>query len=334
MYVNIKMLTQTVKDYRLRKAMISRENLDLNQVNWAQYVQRESQKRVLCATNIMSNLAMVTYDVTPGFVKPEDLDYELPDEEHLWNAPSEAEWQQLWTSHNKQRKGSLRSALMDMISGDHVHGNTDATMAYNLTAFGGLVLMHAVCIHMWTSLQFTRAIGAYSNVGTVGNVSLQESIRATGFSTLMRCQKSLARDGKEGESIEPPWALSEGPLLFNCQAVLRIAFTRLFLPEVSIPRIVMMTGTDEEVREAAAAYVACPLERSDFNTKAAAKACQGFLSPVKIGHLLVRKTASFAWSVEHAVAGWDSGKLNFQSSQDRADMASFVPVEVGPHCGN
>ncbi|CAO2650871.1 Nn.00g091680.m01.CDS01 [Neocucurbitaria sp. VM-36] len=293
-------------DYRLRKTLISRTVVPTDQTTWGAYVQRESHKRVLCAINIMSNLAMVVYDVTPGFISPEDWDFEMPDEEHLWNARTEAEWHQLRKAHHKQQVRSLRSILTDIISGNYKDLDPAGDQTYQLTTFGGLVLMHAISLHLWTSLQFTRAIGLYSNVGMVGNVSLRATVLSAGIATLSRCQNLLFCDEKEEKPVEPSWDFSEGQLLFSCQAVLRIACTRLFLPDVPFRRIVMITGTEEDMDEAASAYVTCPLERNEFYAKAAAKACLGFLTPVHIGHLLVRKTAAFGWSIEHAVAGWDS----------------------------
>lgn len=293
----------------MRRLLLSKQVIPPDQMTWREYVLRESHKRVLCAINIISNLAMVVYDMTPGFINPEDLDFEMPDEEDLWNSKSDSEWRGLWEAHDQQHTRSLRSVLTDIVSGNHNDNAWSSDQPYQLTAFAGLVLMHAVCIHMWTALQFTRAVGVYSTFGIVGNVSLRAIIFSTGISTLSRCQKSLLRDDKDGKPIEPLWDVSDGPLLFNCQAILRIAYTRLFLPEFPFRRMIMIVGSVDEVDEAAAAYVASPLERNDLYTKAAAKACQGFLTPVRMGHLLVRKTAAFAWSVEHAVAGWDSGKL-------------------------
>ncbi|KAH7082638.1 hypothetical protein BKA63DRAFT_598777 [Paraphoma chrysanthemicola] len=293
-------------DYRLRRALISRKSVPAEKLTWAGYVQRESHKRALCGLNIMSNLATVLYDVTPGFVSPENLDFEMPDDEHLWNAKNEEEWRQHWIARGSPCSRSLRSVLTDIISGDHTDFESTGEQTYQLSTFAGLVLMHAVCIHMWTSLQFSRAVGLYSNVGMVGNFNLRAIVLSNGIAALSRCQKSLFWNEKEGKPFEPPWDASDGPLSFNCQAILRIACVRLFLPEFPIQRIVILTGTEDEMNEAASAYVACPLERSDLFTKAAAKACQGFLSPVRIGHLLVRKTAAFSWSVEHACAAWDS----------------------------
>lgn len=269
---------------------------------------------------------MVVYDVTPGFVRPEDYDFELPGDECLWDAKTETDWYGLWNARVNQRTRTLRSVLTDIISGDHGVSEPTSDQSYHLTAFGGLVLMHAVCVHMWTSLQFTRAIGPYSNFGVVGNVDLRAIVLSTCISTLSRCQKSLIRDDIGGKCDQPSWDMSEGPLVFNCQAVLRIACTRLFLPEVPFQRIVLVTGSEEDMSEAAAAYVGSPFERSGFNTKAAAKACHGFLTPVHIGHLLVRKTAAFAWSLEHAVAGWDSGRSLTSASISSRPLIILSPV--------
>ncbi|KAF2027349.1 hypothetical protein EK21DRAFT_114975 [Setomelanomma holmii] len=315
-------------DYRLRRALLCRRVVSADRMTWAGYVQRESHKRALCGINIMSNLAMVIYDITPGFVSPEHLDFEMPDDEQLWNAKSEDEWRQLWRARKNPPSRTLRSVLTDTISGHHTESNMTSDQPYHLSTFGGLVLMHAVCIHMWTSLQFTRAVGLYSNIGIVGNFNLREIVLSNAIATLSRCQKSFFWDEKEGKFVEPPWDVSEGPLLFNCQAIMSIACVRLFLPEFPFQRIVMITGTEEDMDEAAAAYVACPLERSPLFTKAAGKACQRFLTPIKIGHLLVRKTAAFSWSVEHAAAAWDTALFLTKWLHTLDIESSMIPPTV------
>ncbi|KAF4847854.1 hypothetical protein CGCSCA4_v005076 [Colletotrichum siamense] len=98
----------------------------------------------------------------------------------------------------------------------------------------------------------------------------------------------------------------ECSLVFNCQAILRIAYTRIAGPSI---RISLMNTDDADVDAAISSFVTAKMERSPQLLDIISKSFEGFKIPVKIGHLLVRKTAAFRWSVEHAVAGWSSAIL-------------------------
>lgn len=278
------------------------------ETSWEYYISRESQKRALCGINIVTHLVVVAYDATPGFVNPEDFDFEMPDQEKVWNARSAEEWRHMLGTRVTEGHRTMKQILVDIIAGDQKEP-PEFQMTYKLTGFGALVLAHAVCIYMWTSLQFTQAFGLYGATTLVGTSSLRSTVASAANATLARCHKSLTQEDDLGGEKEdqPSWDHPDGPLIFNSQAVLRIAYTRLFMPANPFRRIVLINGTEEDIDEATEAYVASLQERNTLYTKAAAKVCEGFLTPVQIGHLLVRKTAALSWSIEHAVVGWDSG---------------------------
>ena len=68
-----------------------------------------------------------------------------------------------------------------------------------------------------------------------------------------------------------------------------------------------MLGSDNPtaIRTALQLYVASEQQRNDFVTKAVKWAYHGLTTAVKAGPLLVKKTAAFKWSLDHAIADWD-----------------------------
>lgn len=124
--------------------------------------------------------------------------------------------------------------------------------------------------------------------------------------TLERCQATLlagkADDCKLG--LQDPKQV----YIFNCGAILRVAYLRLLPLSHSFNRLALLTKDQKLIIRAVKTYAKQPLERTFFVTAAAKMAYNGFLGPVKTGALLVSKTAALHWGVEQAIAGWDSGK--------------------------
>lgn len=272
--------------------------------SWEQWIEREARRRALCAMYIVSNLVVATYDVTPGFVNNTDLQFEAPEEEMLWNARTESNWRELSQKSASVHRKTVRDIMADVVS-EHQYSDMEDAEPYKVPAFTMLVIMHAVCIHMWLSYHFAQMLGSRTS-----NMPVQRSLRiallATTTSTLARCQKAISREGNEGQEIS--WDDPDGPLLFNCQALLRIAYTRQFTVVNSFNRLTLFNDDPSTILSSVNAYASARQSRNKFLTQAAASACQGFFSVIRIGHLLVRKTAALSWSPEHAIAGWDSGK--------------------------
>lgn len=95
--------------------------------------------------------------------------------------------------------------------------------------------------------------------------------------------------------------------MFNCQAVLRIAYIRLFKPASPSNRIRLISSDAAEVETSITSFVMAEMERSDALLDGVFKSSEGLRIPVNLGHMLIRKTAAFHWGVEHAIAGWESG---------------------------
>lgn len=108
------------------------------------------------------------------------------------------------------------------------------------------------------------------------------------------------------------WDGPDGRLLFNCEAMLRAAYARLFI-DASLPqRLTIMCASSGADRLPSEELVAGKQERSDLMTKAVTHILESIPTPIKTGFLLVQKTAAFLWSIESAVSSWGCGQYSFQ----------------------
>lgn len=236
-----------------------------------------------------------------------DLEIATPEEERLWSCATAEQWQEFRHTRVVGSHKTIREVMVDIISGRVDVDAGSASEPYNVSGFAALTVMHAVNIQMWHMIQFTQSFDRFSSP-SIGKATNWTILLATASSALARCQATIAHS--QPAEHEPSWDDPEGPLMFNCQAMLRIAHCRLLTDPGNLNRLILLTDDPTQIKNSITSYVTAKQERTPFLIKALAKAYEGFLTPVKIGHLLVSKTAAFSWSVEHAVAGWDSGKQN------------------------
>ncbi|KAF7553268.1 hypothetical protein G7Z17_g3761 [Cylindrodendrum hubeiense] len=289
---------------RLRLSLLE-ESPDMLNITWKAWIQRESRKRLLGGIYITSTLAMVMYDVNPGFSTSQDLDIEMFHDESLWNATSTNEWRELRTNHIKQELPTLKEVLTDVMSED-IH-NFKAE-PYHVSPFTALLVMHAVVLHMRQVLQVAQAFARDSFTSMPCHDLLGSSLLDTALRSLARCQVLL-----KGGLHNNPQDLDDdekGSLAFNCHAMLRIAYIRLFSAAVGFNRLSLITEDPAAVELSVSMFATTKLERSPYLLNAVNTSFEGFCTPVRMGHMLVRKTAAFRWGVEHAVAGWDCDCLN------------------------
>ncbi|KAM5357267.1 hypothetical protein ACJZ2D_016444 [Fusarium nematophilum] len=285
------------RDYRLRRDYLRRSRPPRSHT-WEEWIERESMKRLLCSIFINSNLHLILYDVVPGFDTSQDLDVEVLEEERLWNAPSAATWESMRQGVIPCTK-SIRDVIADMLS--ESPDEDDTAEPYYMSGFTALVAVHAVNVHNWHLSQVSRTMRrGMRAAGFTPNAMLQHSLAA-----LTRCHDVLRLSRPNG--AEPMWDDPEGPLLFNCEAMLRAAYSRLFT-DVSLPqRFTMLCASSEDRKTALREFVAAKQERSALMAKGVAHVLESILVPIKAGYLLVQKTAAFSWSVETAVSAWGCG---------------------------
>ncbi|KAK9774958.1 hypothetical protein SCAR479_08232 [Seiridium cardinale] len=283
------------KEYRLRRDYLRRSEESGGRF-WKDWVERESLKRLLCGLFIQSNLLVVLYDITPGFDINQDLDFPVLEDERLWDVSTAEEWYPLRQMTTPPSQ-TIQGVLLDILQGSN--DEVLATEPYYISRFTALVVMHAVNVHVWHLNQVSR--------------TLKQSMQAADYPTnalishtltmLSRCRDILRHHQPGG--VEPSWDENrEGPLLFNYEAMLRVAYIRLFT-DVSVPqKFTLLIASKEDKLAALKRFVAAKQERSPLMTKAVAYAFDSFFIPIQMGYLLVQKTAAFSWSVETAVSAW------------------------------
>ncbi|KAH8749051.1 hypothetical protein BGZ57DRAFT_776189, partial [Hyaloscypha finlandica] len=119
-------------------------------------------------------------------------------------------------------------------------------------------------------------------------------------SALGRCYKVLTSRRPESErSNDDP----EGPMIFNCLALLRIGFVRTSIAGAALNQIVHLNEDEATRSEAIRSYVRSEIPRSAFIPAAVQSIFQALCLPLSAGHILTKKTAAFTWSFEHAISG-------------------------------
>lgn len=241
----------------------------------------------------------VTYDIAPAFSLTQDLEIEVLDEECLWEASTSQQWEALKKSQAPRAKTTVREAMTHLMYGKEE--SPGATYPSKWTAFATTMVFHAVNVNMWNVMQCTQSFTAFA-VDEQNSKVLKTALVSQVETALARCYALLTADRSERDHTPDD---PEGPLIFNCLALLRSAYARVFIGAGKFNRMVLLNEEPRQVSYTIGAYLAGVEERSPFLTAAVDKAYGGLLTPIKAGYLLVRKTAALSWSVEHAVAAWD-----------------------------
>lgn len=288
---------------------LAAENADINKMTWDSWVRRESWKRLLGGIYVASTVHVIIWDTNPGFNTSQDLDLEVLHDESLWNAKTATEWSELRTNQPHQEYRTLRDGLASIMSDSSA--DSPRIAACRLSPFTALLLMHAVVVHVWQVVQVAQSLAPTSPPGHDPASSL---LMSAAVRSLARSHELLviAARSEEAEG-EPGHHHDEGTSqIFNCQATLRMAYIRLFSDAsggVAARPSLMTTSSDPAAAKAFASSLAVTrLERSPQLLDAVVKAFEGLRIPVRMGHMLVRKTAALRWSPAHAIAGWDCGR--------------------------
>ena len=117
---------------------------------------------------------------------------------------------------------------------------------------------------------------------------------------LSRCHEvlrtwQLAHDDSEHNG-------QDDSLKFHCQSLLRLSYLRVSSGRRYFNRTTLLLENENGLEKAVRTYVSTPQDRSQVLTKAAGQVMFCSTAPVRAGHMLVRKTAAFTWSIEHTIA--------------------------------
>ncbi|KAJ5936002.1 hypothetical protein N7454_005300 [Penicillium verhagenii] len=294
----------TKLEYQWRRNNLQMKKGKRGTMMWKEWIEFEETKRTLCAMFIFSDMLLITFDITPGFVVDRDLIIEIPDRESLWNATSAEKWEDLNHDLPDPPDQTIKNVVERITK--IPRGNELVFEPCYMTGFSALVVMHAVDVYLWHLNKLVQPASCFP-LGVWPHDDLRTTLLHSATLILERCQAMLlAGRGDEGKiCLDNPGH----NIVFNCEAVLRIAFSRLLPVGHSFNRLALLMNDRDDIMRAVQEYSTAPLERTNFVTKAAKMAYDGFLGPVTIGTLLVRKTAALDWSVDQAIAGWDSALL-------------------------
>ncbi|KAE9371702.1 hypothetical protein N431DRAFT_377638 [Stipitochalara longipes BDJ] len=293
-------MTFLQKEFRLRIQRL-RPRVDIPQTtSWPLWRNREASKRLLFGILILGSLMSITYDLSPGVTMAPGIDLELPEDEALWEASSEDKWQAtLKSAQNRERIPGLKAAWNFLAYGKGLDPFGTESTAWS--TFSILAVIHLVINHMWYLMQTTQYLTVFAfdpeveqKLRSLSDVSIS--------SALGRCYQVLTSGRPESDrSNDDP----EGPMIFNCLALLRVGFVRTSIAGVALNQIVHLTEDGAIRSEAIQSYVHSEILRSAFVPAAVQRIFQAICLPLSAGHILTKKTAAFTWSIEHAISGWE-----------------------------
>ncbi|EKG10488.1 Zinc finger C2H2-type protein [Macrophomina phaseolina MS6] len=294
---NIENTGLLVTEYRLRRMSLIAD-LNANERTWEDWSIRESSKRLLCGILILSNLLSITYGTNPWFSVGEDLQVELPSRDNLWDARTTGKWLEIRKNSRQNPPKTIKNAILDSLSQEqHSFPPKDQQ---RVSGFVNLVIAHATNIHVWHLSQLSQCLAPGNNVTLLADAS----------TSLDRCSHALSYGGstRSFDDYRHPYSAdAHSSLAFNTSSLLRIASTRLLAGSAdSFNRFVLASDSKHDVAAAAKAFLQASSTRDALRTSGAERACEFFRMPAKVGSLLVRKTAAFGWSIEIAVAWWDT----------------------------
>ncbi|KUJ13361.1 uncharacterized protein LY89DRAFT_785082 [Mollisia scopiformis] len=291
-------------EYRIRRCALNRDSLLTQPTSWLEWTTRETSKRLLCGIFTLNSLLTVTYDTTPNVSLTQDLNIEMPADEGWWEAKDAQQWQHAVDASDLHDRVTISKALTQLVYGDDaddddgdVNPNRFTRASITWSGFATTVIMHAVGLHMWSIMQCSHSVTGITALSSPSWAPMYARIQYS----LARCHALVVANAQRDQEPHS----EKGAVIFNCQALLRIAYVRLFTSAGSVDRMMLLSQNDAQLESSIQSYMHAVQKRSPFLTKAVLEAFGGFSTPIKAGYLMVRKTAALSWSVEHAIAAWD-----------------------------
>lgn len=252
--------------------------------------------RTLCAILIVDSLSAVTYGSWPGYYY-EEANMDMPGDDRLWRCLTSTQWRFEVETHSVNQAMNQQQLLAHIMNEDPTAENTRDRWSSSL--FAVIVAMHALNVHI---LHISLAAESLR----VLPLNRQESMRSTFWTDMDKTLNQFQRAFTKGKADSDPW---QDPLIFNCLVVLRIAFMREYTDgQRSFNRRVLLGCDPATVSAEISSYVLSDQLRGPRVTEAVRRAYLAMMLPMRAGANLVRKTAALTWSIEHAIAWWDTGK--------------------------
>jgi hypothetical protein len=253
---------------------------------------------VLHAILIISDLLNITFRIPPIISLFQEYDVDLPDDEILWHASTELDWMLSVQARNQGPLPSVQSAVSQLLYG----GSPEKGIVPNQWSQCAVpVVMHAVSIHTWNLMQSAQIMTA---VG-LSLQDFQDPLTSHIETALSRCYRliSNARDVNE-----PTWNEVEGPLLFNSLSLLWGIHAQVLTGVGGLDHMILLSDVEEDMIAAVNHYVTQNSNWHPTSTKSARILFDSIMTILKPDAFVLRKTAAFNWSIEHALVGIDCGE--------------------------
>ncbi|KAK5094653.1 hypothetical protein LTS08_008509 [Lithohypha guttulata] len=292
-------------DYRVRLWDVKAGSSDRIISSWTAWVERESSKRFLHMCFILSNLSNITYGVPPAFCLSQDGTVEMPDNDVFWQAQTEDQWSQLISTQPTVSLISVRDAAGLITGGAPMDELCGILGAWSV--FGTSVVMHAISTQIWQITQGAMFGDLSNSQGMFQENGQSVSIAKRTQTVLNRCRDLLLEAHSKSSDADHD---TESPMLFNSFAILRVSFSRAFTSVGLSNRELLLYESKDAMISAIHDYISLRQERGESTTKSVERSFEGLIIPFQSSPLFVRKTAALTWSIEHALAGWDSERLD------------------------
>ena len=258
--------------------------------------------RIFYGMIILSHMLCTAYGLGPAFSAAQVAPLEMPGDQGLWDALSESQWLLLKRTRPLSTQSSLGEAVSKLMY-DRM-AKEIPNSSWRWSPFATAVTMYAVATQIW-HISSARSLGILPTDHGFHAMWSGPGDMAQTEAALSRCRELLLSAKKASEGT---WSDDDGPLLFNCMAVVRVAYGRACMLTATLDRFILLRETRNEVVDAINTYLSIDQPRSEAITKAVAKSIEGLFVPIQAGVLWTLKTAALTWWVDHAFAGWDTGK--------------------------
>lgn len=262
------------------------------------------------------NLMTIGFNIpSPILLEPQ---YGLPAHESQWNSGTENEWLQAKSLVPVQEWRSADAVLERL-------GDESLPVPSNIGMFGCHVLISLL----------TQKIILFRKSCSAG-VPIFYDVRNYFLRLLRRWQVMWENEPESTLSPENP----HGPILFNCTAILRVAYIRL-VSDYSAVREAFSVSSEEQVARTLE-MMELP-RREPETTRAVLQACLALRIPAQLGFKVVARTSFWVWSVQHALSyfecaiflsKWCQGAANVDDlSDDERGVMNLVEQIIGASGG-
>lgn len=244
----------------------------------------------------------IAFDIpSPVSLEPH---YRMPSYESQWAASTEQEWIAV-SSEMPPQVWKSGPAILDRLF-DQSH-----PVPTNVGIFGCHVIVSLLLQHI---IYFRRSHSS-SRPGF-------EDTRRGFVQALRRWQTMWESEPQSSLSPDNP----RGPILFNCTAMLRLAYIRLVSDYSPLRNSFSFLSSDSGL-EQDLNIPPCPLRTPD-TARAAMHATLALYVPAKLGFKVVSRTSFWVWSVQHSLSYFECALLLSQWLQTVEGADDLLPEET------